>query len=291
VLWAAWLFLTWCFFASSHFLNSYYLAALAPPIAALCGLGIDLAWRTRDGLATRAVLAATVAAGTAYALYLLPADVGVRPWVVASTLVLASGALVFLAWSLVASQTGTTGTSARGAGAAGAVAGAAVALSAGALLAGSVWASATVVSAGLGPFDSPYQSASIAAQDRAANARSAALTAGLERAAARVAPSVSVITEETSTGAALPILATGREFLPVGGFTGRVPSPTLAQFQDFVRAGRVVVVLAAVSPETRNPDMLWVIAHCSPLRYSGPDSRIAGRTMRFYACAPSDTGK
>ncbi len=47
VLWGTWMFLTWSFFASSHFLNAYYLAALAPPMAALCGLGLALAWRMR----------------------------------------------------------------------------------------------------------------------------------------------------------------------------------------------------------------------------------------------------
>ena len=104
-------------------------------------------------------------------------------------------------------------------------------------------------------------------------------------------PRVSVITEETSSGTALPILVTGREFLPVGGFTGRVPSPTLAQFQDDVRTGRVGLVLVAVAPRTRNPDMLWVIGHCAPLRYRGPDSHIAGRTMRFYTCTPADAGR
>ena len=48
VLWAAWLFLTWCFFASSHSINSYYLAAFAPAIAALCGMGLAVAWRLRE---------------------------------------------------------------------------------------------------------------------------------------------------------------------------------------------------------------------------------------------------
>ena len=64
LLWAAWLFFTWCFFASSHFLNSYYLAALAPPIAALCGMGLTLAWRRRAERVVRAVLLGTVAAGS-----------------------------------------------------------------------------------------------------------------------------------------------------------------------------------------------------------------------------------
>jgi len=277
VLWAAWLVLTWCFFASSNFINSYYLAALAPPIAALCGLGLTLAWRLRERRATRAVLLGTVATGTAYVLYLLPTGAGVRPWVEASTLVFALAAIAVTAWSLLPERpTWATG--------------AAVTLSAAALFLGSAWASATVVAAGLGPFDSPYQSAALTARDHAANARSPAISAVLSRDAARVAPSVSVITNETSAGSSVPILDTGREFLPVGGFTGRVPSPTLAQFVGDVRSGRVTVVLAAVALRTRNPDMLWAIAHCPPLRYRGPDSDIGGRLMRFYLCSPADTG-
>ena len=102
------------------------------------------------------------------------------------------------------------------------------------------------------------------AQDHAADARSAAIAISLTRAAAKVAPSVSVITNETSAASSGPIFDTGREFLPVGGFTGRVPSPSLAQFVSDVRAGEVTWVFVAVSPRTRNPDMLWAIAHCPP---------------------------
>ncbi len=276
VLWAAWLFFTWCFFASSHFINSYYLAALAPPIAALCGMGLAVAWRLRTRRMARVVLLGTVVGGTAYALYLLPGEVGVRPWVEASTLALALTAVAVLAWSFLSGRATW--------------AAAGVMLSGAALFLGSAWASGTVVVAGLGPFDSPYQPAALTAQDHAANGRSAAIAASLDRAAARVAPSVSVITNETSAGSSLPILDTGREFLPVGGLSGRVPSPTLAQFVADVRAGRVTVVLAAVAPLTRNPDMLWAIAHCKPEPSGGPDSHIAGRTMHFYLCTPADAG-
>ncbi len=275
ILWAAWLFFTWCFFASSHAINSYYLAALAPPIAALCGMGVALAWRLRARRATRAVLLGTVAAGTAYVLYLLPADAGVRPWVEASTLLLALAALAVTAWSLLPRGPAWA-------------AGAGVTLSAAALFLGSAWASGTVVAAGLGPFDSPYQPAALTAREHAGGARSAAVAADLERAAARVAPSVSVITNETSPGSSVPILDTGHEFLPVGGFTGKVPSPTLAQFVGYVRAGRVTLVLAAVSPPTRNPDMLWATGHCPPVHYRGPDSTIGGRSLRFYLCSAAD---
>jgi 4-amino-4-deoxy-L-arabinose transferase-like glycosyltransferase len=276
VLWGAWLFFTWCFFASSNFINSYYLAALAPPIAALCGLGWAEAWRRRDRPAVRVLVAGTVAAGTAYAVYLVPVDAGVRPWILATTLLLALAALGVAVASLTTRRPGWT-------------VGAAVALSAGALLAGSAWASATTVAAQLGPFDSPYQPAGITAQGHAAAAQEATLAAQLRRYVAHIPPNQSAITTETSAAASSSTLETDREFLPVGGFSGRVPSPTLGQFVEDVRRGTVRTVQVAVSPRTRNPDMLWAMAHCPKLPYRGPDTHVAtGRTFASFECAPSD---
>ena len=227
VLWGAWLFFTWCFFASSHFLNSYYLAALAPPIAALCGLGLVVAWRLRSQRATRAVLLGTVVAGTAYVLYLLPASAGVRPWVVTTTLLLALAArggrrvvpapvadrpgppVPALACRPPPSSSARPGRR------------------------GPPWRP------GWAPSTPPTSRRRSDARPRRRRCTLAAVAAGLDRAAARVPPTVSVITSETSAGSSVAILDTGREFLPVGGFTGRVPSPTLAQFVGDVRAGRV----------------------------------------------------
>jgi len=277
VLWGTWLVFTWCLFASSHSLNAYYLAALAPPIAALCGLGLAVAWEHRDRRATPAVLGATVALGSAYALSLVPSSAGVHPYVLATTLVAAGVALGALGWS----RAGRRSRRAAGAG---------VLLSAGALLVGSAWAAGTVVAQQLGPFDAPYQAASLTAGAPAARAASARLAAALVLAADRVPPSVSVITSETSAGAAVPILDTGREFLPVGGYSGRVPSPTVAQFVHDVRLGRIALVLAALHPMTRNPDIRWAVAHCAPLRSRRLDGVMAARSMRFYRCTPADAG-
>ncbi len=107
-------------------------------------------------------------AATAYGLYLLPSDAGVRPWIVASSLVLALAAVAVATVSLWPGRPSWTVR-------------AAVGLSAAAFCAGTVWASATVVAAGLGPFDSPYQSAALTAADHAANARSAANAAAGSR--------------------------------------------------------------------------------------------------------------
>ncbi len=278
LLWATWLFLSWCFFASSKSINSYYVAAFAPPIAALCGMGLALAWRLRQRPGARAVVGGAVVATGAYGLYLLPADAGVRPWIVACTLLLT---IVAAAVTVVSLLPGSPAWTVR----------VVVGVSAAALLVGAVLASATVVAAELGPFDSPYQPASITTQDKKDNAESAAIDPELVRAAARVGPAVSVITSETSSGSSVPTLVTGHEFLPVGGFTGRVPSPTLPEFVDDVRQGKVAVVLAAVAPRTRNPDMLWAIAHCPRQPYRGPDSRIGDRTMGFFVCSPTDASR
>ena len=251
LLWAAWLLLTWCFFASSNFINSYYLAAFAPPIAALCGMGLGLAWRLRARRATQGVVLGTVMGGTAYALYLLPTDAGVRPWVWASTLLLAVAAIAVLVRSLLSSARDVGG---RRVGAVGRRAPPRLGLGIGDGRGGGSRALRLSLPAGRA------DRAGARCRQRALPPSAIALT----RAAAKVAPSVSVITNETSSGSSGPIFDTGREFLPVGGFTGRVPSPTLAQFVSDVRAGRVAWVFAAVAPRTRNPDMLWAIAHCPP---------------------------
>jgi 4-amino-4-deoxy-L-arabinose transferase-like glycosyltransferase len=270
------LFFTWCFFASSNFINSYYLAALAPPIAALCGLGWAEAWHRRELPAVRALVAGTVLAGTAYVVYLLPTGAGVRPWILATTLLLALAALTVAVASLTKHRPRWTVD-------------AAVVLSAGALLAGSAWASATAVAEQLGPFDAPYQPASLAAQARLGAARDAVVAAQLRRFVAHIPPNQSAITQESSADASEPTLQTGREFLPVGGFSGRVPNPTLTQFVDDVRDGKVRSVLAAVSPRTRNPDLLWAIAHCPRLPNQKPDTTLhAGRTYVFFVCSPAD---
>ena len=85
ILWSAWLVLTFGFFSGGEFLNSYYLAALIPAVAALCGMGATAAWQRRSLPAVGAALGPAGgrhcgrhrrARALGYA--------GVRPWIVAS---------------------------------------------------------------------------------------------------------------------------------------------------------------------------------------------------------------
>jgi 4-amino-4-deoxy-L-arabinose transferase-like glycosyltransferase len=282
VLWGVWMVLTWAFFADSHFLNGYYLAALAPPMAALCGLGLTLGWRiwraNPAGRVVPAIVGAAVLGGVAEALSLVPHDAGVYSWVLATTL-----ALTVLAGSCLAiSLRRAPPTWAARAG---------FALGAAALLIGAASAAGTAVANGLGPFDSPYQPQALTASEQAGWQHDVATWPALAAHAATVPTGRSIETAEGSAEVSQDILATRHEYLPVGGFSGQVPSTRLTQFVEDVLNGRINHVLVGVRPPSRNPDMRWVLSHCSPAPTSGPAHKPAvvnGRTYRRYVCVPSD---
>ena len=154
------------------------------------------------------------------------------------------------------------------------------------LLLGGAWASATAVAAELGPFDSPYQPAAQTAAEHAGWNRAVAGWSELAAQAAAVPPGRSVETVETSAQAASDIVATGREYLPVGGFTGQVPATSVRQLEADVSAGPVEDVLVSIAPRTRNPAMQWARAHCQASSLVHED----GATYRRVVCLPADAG-
>jgi 4-amino-4-deoxy-L-arabinose transferase-like glycosyltransferase len=273
VLWLTWLFFMWSFFSSSHSLNSYYLAALVPPMAALCGMGFAQAQRLwATSARARQLLMATVVIVSLYAIALVPRTAGLRPWIVGTT------GLVGLAALFVVARTGRGEPSGRW-GVAGAVMCGAV------LLVGPGWASATAVHDGLGPFSTPYQPASLTAALGASADRALSRASELNHMAARFKPSVAVETRESAPAVSLEILMTGHEYLPIGGFSGRVPTPTLSQFIDDVGDGKVRLVLVAIHPLTNSTDLLWVRDHCQA---RGATFTNDGVDSMRYTCAPRD---
>ena len=90
----------------------------------------------------------------------------------------------------------------------------------------------------------------------------------------------SVETAETSAQVSEDVVATGREYLPVGGFTGQVPATSVRQLEADVRAGLVENVLVSVAPRTRNPAMEWAAAHC----HGGTLVHEDGATYRRVVC-------
>ena len=223
-------------------INAYYLAALVPAVAALCAFGARLAWQRRRSRAVRAVLALTTIAAVAAAIALVPSYVGVRSWIIASLVVVGALGAGILLVSLAPRHASVWAHSV------GPV------LAVLAILLGGAWASGLVVMEELGPFDSPYATAARNQVTRDYADDFPRLQAVLMQFTSRLPPDVAANTIETTLAASDDILATGHEFLPVGGYTGEVPTPTLAQFVRYVAEDRVRfanVADAATHPQPR----------------------------------------
>ncbi|GAA1268869.1 glycosyltransferase family 39 protein [Kitasatospora nipponensis] len=83
------------------------------------------------------------------------------------------------------------------------------------------------------------------------------------------------------------ILATGEEVLPMGGFTGRAPAPSLDRVRTLVATGELrYVLVAAPSPRTpEGPEAVtaWVRASCTPV----PADAYAARPATAPATTPT----
>ena len=142
-------------------------------------------------------------------------------------------------------------------------------------------ASATLVLRGQGSFDTPFEPArqqdairdlfvAVPAQVR--------LTIPKLQQARFGAPYL--LAAQSAALASVFIYDTGLEALPIGGFTGAIPSPTLGQLQADIRQGKFHLVLAGA---TGDPRLAWIAAHCKPL--------AATSALRHnYFCLPAIGG-
>ncbi len=126
-------------------------------------------------------------------------------------------------------------------------------------------------------FDTPFESARM----------QEAVALGLGKQAAIAVQTVIPEWQDTENGApyliaaqsaALPSLIiydTGLEALPIGGFDGTAPSPTLAQLRADIRHGlfRLVWIDSGTDPRLR-----WITTHCLHL------------SKRTYDCVPANAG-
>lgn len=90
-----------------------------------------------------------------------------------------------------------------------------------------------------------------------------------------------LLATQTAALASVFIDDSGLEALPIGGFTGTIPAPTLRQLRDDIRTGRFHLVLAAAST---GPRLRWIAAHCMNLG-------SATATLHNYYCVPQDAGR
>jgi len=243
VLWGTWLVIFFVAFSVSARINAYYLAALAPPLAALVGIGAASAWRERERALALVVVVAAFSA--AYAVGLLPTQ-RLSFWLPAA--VAALGAATLLAGAVVAVHGGRRAQSATHV------------LALLAVAAAPAVASVSLVVHRLGPFDTPFQPAPVTA-----------ITQTFAGQVQRLPPPVIARFERAGQGAEYPlaaytsllaaplIFATGREVLPIGGFEGSFPPPTLARLQQLIATDRLHLI---ESPPTLDPRIRWVRRHC-----------------------------
>jgi hypothetical protein len=73
--------------------------------------------------------------------------------------------------------------------------------------------------------------------------------------------------------------------LPIGGFLGNVPAPTLATLQADIGRGYVRAFVLPVSPPGSDPRVLWLESHCA--RQPPPPDRRPVPYATFVCGGPS----
>jgi 4-amino-4-deoxy-L-arabinose transferase-like glycosyltransferase len=267
VLWGGWWLVLAVFFSVGTYLNSYYVAALVPAVAALCGTGIAGCgpgpWPAR----VRLIVAATVLGCVGYGAYLMSGTASGPVVLTVVALVMAAAAAAQLL--LPASGKGGHLT--------------AVAFAGAAVLLLPAAASVSCVIRGLGPFDTPFESSKTAHNNQALAAVAPALTRAVQRLELQTPPGDALFGTDTSGLAENDILYSGREVLPIGGYLGNVPAPTLATLQADISRGYVRGFVLPVSPPGPDLRVRWLESHCTR-QPQPPDRRPV--PYATFVCGP-----
>ena len=149
-------------------------------------------------------------------------------------------------------------------------------------------ASVGCVIRGLGPFDTPFESPRTVHNNQVLAAAAPVLTRAVQRLELRTPPADALFGTDTSGLAENYILYSGREVLPIGGFLGNVPAPTLATLQADIRRGYVQGFVLPVSPPGPDPRVRWIESHC--LRQPPPPNRPPVPYANFF-CAPGPVSR
>jgi 4-amino-4-deoxy-L-arabinose transferase-like glycosyltransferase len=263
LLWGGWLVVTFLTFSFMQgIFHAYYTVALAPAIGALVGIGATVLWQRRAEAAAGAVLAVTVAVTAAWAFVLLRRSSDFLPWL--APLVLVVGLLVALALAAVALLPARVVASVAGLALVVSLAGpAAYAVqtastphtgsipTAGPAVAGGGFGAGGGMRGGFGGAPPQAGGTTQLPQGMTGNGLGGFGGAGgLLGGSTASAEMVALLTADASsyTWVAAAVgsnnasgyqLATGLPVMAIGGFNGSDPSPTLAQFQALVAAGKI----------------------------------------------------
>ena len=285
--------------------HTAYLAAVMLPVAGLTAIGAALLIRAyRQESRWRFALPVAVAVQTAWCLILLRSFPGFAAALAAPVAVL--GSLGAAALTLHALRPGRIGRL---------LAVASILAVLGAALTPTVWTLSTFNPAFAGTADDAYGGPQVAAVAARKLVRHAAYGIGLDSNRS-VQPTESVeasafayaqrltsdqwaLATDTWRSAAPLILRGQTRLLPIGGYTSRAPSPTEAQFREFVTTGRVRFVL--LSPDQARTGVYhprldaitgWTMNHCqvvSPSLYLTAPLRAAAAGVTsdtLYDCGP-----
>lgn len=261
VLWGGWLVVTGLTFSlMAGIFHAYYTVALAPAIAALVGTGSWVLWRHRGSLVASGVLAGTTALTTVLAFLLLDRTADFLPWLRWAVLVLG-----LLASAALAALGQLPRTIAIGVASAALVVGlagpAAYAVSTAAQPhTGSIPSAGPASSAGRGPGGGPGGmrgtppgmpgTTQNGAQNGTPTGGAGGGAGGLLNGSTSSAEMTALLQTDADafTWAAATVgannaagyqLASEEPVMAIGGFNGSDPSPTLAQFQQYVADGEV----------------------------------------------------
>ena len=272
VLWGGWWAVLAVFFSAGTYLNSYYVAALIPAVAALCGTGIAACGPRPWPARVRLIVAATVLGCVGYGAYLMSGTVSAPVVLIVVALVVAVAA----AAQLLLPASGQAGYLT------------AVAFAGAAVLLLPVAASVSCVIRGLGPFDTPFESSKTAHNNQGLAAAAPALTTAVQRLELQTPPADALFGADTSGLAMDYILYSGREVLPIGGYLGNVPAPTLATLQADISRGYVRGFVLPVSPPGPDPRVRWIESHCA--RQPPPPNRRLVPYANFF-CGPGPASR
>lgn len=225
LLWGGWLVVTAATFSFMNgIMHPYYTVALAPAVAALVGIGIQLLWRRRADIRAATTLSGVVVITSSLSFVLLQRNPDWMPWLRWCVLVagLAAGLLLPFAGRLSRRA---------------AVALAAVALAA-AVAGPAAYTVATAATAHTGAIPSVGPDSGFGGPPGflGATRPGAELTALLLADSGDYTWTAATVGSNNAAGYQL---ATGTPVMAIGGFNGTDPAPTLAQFQSDVAAGRI----------------------------------------------------
>lgn len=236
--------------------HEYYTVAMAPAIAALVGMGASDAWERRGSFAGRAVLALAVAVTAIWSFRLLSTTSAYGTWLRAGVLEvgLASSLLILLVPLLPKRAIRVVLPAALTACLAGPAA----------------WSISTTMTGHTGTI---VLAGPVARRD--VPVPSDALVSALVKDSSQYTWVASTVGSQNAAGLQL---ATRLPVMPLGGFNGSDPSPTLMQFQQYVAEGRIHLFYdegafgrRAGSDDESSKIARWVNQHFTPVVIDGVD--------------------